>query len=71
MGERLVTIIDMCQKWGAVPLFVGDGSPSNTMWPGLRSTYTCKFHLDPSNPLASTSTLHTDRKDRTTDRPMA
>ena len=26
----------MDQKLGAVPLFVGAGSPSNTMWPGPR-----------------------------------
>jgi len=38
MGDRLVTI-DMARKLGAVPLFGGAGSPSNTMWPGPRPTF--------------------------------
>jgi len=48
---------------GAVPLWVrGTGSPSNTMWPGRRHG---KFHLDPSNRLATVhTTLQTDRQDR-------
>jgi len=39
MGDRLATI-DMGWKVGCVPLFGGGGagSPSNTMWPGPRST---------------------------------
>jgi len=50
-------------------------TPSNTMWHGQRSTvYLCaKFHLDPSNRLATTHQRYTDRHtytqiDRQTDR---
>jgi len=41
MGNHLATI-DVGRKLVAVPLFFGgggDGSPSNTMWPGLRPTF--------------------------------
>jgi len=36
-----LALIDMGRKWGraAVALSVGAGTPSNTMWSGLRPTY--------------------------------
>jgi len=55
---------DMGRKLGAMPLSGGRaGSPSNTMWPGPRPTFPAKFHLDPSNRLA---TIH--QRYRQTDR---
>ena len=46
------------QTWlkigGAVRFFRGAGSPSTTVWPGLRPTYIhAKWHLDPSSRLAT------------------
>ena len=38
MGERLATIDKAEKRGAAVPLSGGAGSPSNTMWPGPRST---------------------------------
>jgi len=67
MGDRLATI-DMGQKVGAaVPLFAGRGSwvPSNTMWPGPGAYLHSKFHLDPSNSLA---TVHQRRRQTGQDR---
>ena len=52
MGNRLATI-DMGRKLGAVPLWRGAGSPSNTMWPGPRPSLRTKCHLDPSSCLAT------------------
>jgi len=41
--------------WGLCPFGRGGAEyPSNTMWPGPRPTCMhAKFHLDPSNPLAT------------------
>ena len=46
MADHLATI-DMDQKWGAVPLIweVRTESPSNTMWPGPRSTFVLPWIL--------------------------
>jgi len=52
----------MGQKLGAVPLLGGAGSPSNTMWPAPRPTTGAKFHLDPSNRLATIHQSQTDRQ---------
>jgi len=38
MGDRLATIDIGRKKGAAVPLFGGSCTPSNTMWPGSRST---------------------------------
>jgi len=74
MGNRLATV-DVGRKYGGLCQFWGGrtGSASNTMWPehnvaGPESYLLAKFHLDPSNRLA---TIHqryrqTDRTDRTT-----
>jgi len=56
----------MDRKLGALPLF-GEGetgSPSNTIWPG--PSVHAKFHLDPSNHLATANQSQTgeDRRDR-------
>ena len=62
MGDSLATI-GMGQKLGGVSVFGGAGSPSNTMWPGPRQA---KFHIDPSNRLATIHQRHRqDRQDRT------
>ena len=53
------------ENWGLFPFgWGGAGSPSNTMWPGPAKAYLhAKFHLDPSNSLA---TIHQRyRQDRT------
>ena len=41
----------------------GDGSPSNAMWPGAEAYLRVKFHIDPSNRLATVHERHrqTDR----------
>jgi len=55
----------MGRKLGAVPLCGrGAGSLSNTMWPGPRPTCVmhARFHLDPSNRLATVHERH--RQDR-------
>ena len=44
----------------------GAGSLSNTMWPGPKAYLHAKFHLDPSNRLATVHERH--RQDRQTDR---
>ena len=53
VSDHLATI-GMGRKWGGAA--VGAGSPSNTMWPGPRPTafLFTKWHLDPSNCLATT-----------------
>jgi len=38
---------------GCAPLGRGAGSLSNTMWPGAKAYLCAKFHLDPSNRLAT------------------
>jgi len=57
---------------GCAPLGRGTGSPSSTMWQGPKPTY-AKFHLDPSDHLATIhqryrqdtgQTGHTGRADR-------
>jgi len=53
------------RNWGVVPLWEGGaGSPSKAMWP--RPTSTPKFHLYPSNDLATIQQRHrqTDRTGR-------
>jgi len=64
MGDRLVTI-DMGRKVGAaVPPFGGEGLGSHLTQCGQgRALRHAKFHLDPSNRLA---TIH--QRDRQTDR---
>ena len=56
-SSRLGTI-DMGRKLGAVPTFWGGGagSPSSTVWPGLRLH--AKWHLDPSSRLANGHNRH-------------
>jgi len=53
------------ENWGLRPFGgVGAGSPCNTIWPGPRPTcMPCRFHLDPSNHLATIHQRH--RRDRT------
>jgi len=48
-------VADISRKVGraAVPLLVGAGSPSTTMWSGSRPTSITKWHLDPSSRLAT------------------
>ena len=58
MGDCLAKI-DMSRKLGAVPLWRGAGSSSNSMWPGPRPSIRTKCHLDPSSCLA---TIDTGRK---------
>ena len=56
------------------PLGRGAGFPSHTMWPGPAESYLrAKFHLDPSNRLATTCQCHRQsgqdtQTDRQTDR---
>jgi len=47
--------IDMGRKDGRLlcPFRRGAGSPSNTMWPGLRSNFRTKWHVHPSSRLAT------------------
>jgi len=55
------------ENWGLCPFGGGGaGSPSNTMWPGLRPTCMPSVILDPSNRLATLHQRH--RQDRQTDR---
>ena len=63
MGDRLDTT-DMSQKLGAMPPFGGAGSPSNTMWPGLRPTCMPNFILIHPAVWPQYTNI-TDRQDRT------
>jgi len=63
MGDHLDTT-DMSQKLGAMPPFGGAGSPSNTMWPGLRPTCMPNFILIHPAVWPQYTNI-TDRQDRT------
>ena len=65
-SSHLATI-DMCLKLGCFALFLGRGagSPSNTMWPGLRPTCMPSFILIHPTVWPQYTDV-TDRQDRTT-----
>jgi len=73
MGDRLATI-DMGGKWmAALPLSVGGGLghllPSNTMWTWAEAYLRTKWHLNPSNRLATVHQRY--RQDRQDNGPVA
>ena len=53
-------------KLGHVPPFLGELGSHLTMWPAPRPTSDAKFHLDPSNRLATIHQRHRQNRQRQT-----